>query len=639
MSSTVSSANPIALYLSIVRDEAKQVAAYVKSDPTLTRTASAFTADTVRINQPTDILASKNLPALQVALGAYNLGAQSTQTGLLKQVLLQDPTGSTSLVRKTGNTNYLDFYDSLTARSTVKLDFGDPSTTVFSTAGSTASTLSLRNIAASSPDSGLTAASPAQSFDYVLDNGSAAPAIAAALTTALQATGTAANPVTGSYAADLSGAIIASGDAPALATTKDSAGNTVFTAILARDTNAKPIRIATVVSIGAANPIVSPQPTSLTAKSGADLFAAALTATGFAVARTGNTILSLVNPAASGPLSIAPNAFSNFAALNQLESITSQSVLTLGSGGLALKPGQTLLSGGKLVGTIGSVDSIGDVTLKAPAAIALPAGARIDVAIGAGIANIGSHATASADADTSSTTLNLGTAAAGIQPGQILTNGNAVLGIVASANATGIVTLTGKLAAPVSADDMIGILPGVATGNTPGLQVASTAHNIVSLYEINAYETKQGMQVSGLDTALYFTRIAPTITNVNQILSNTKLLNVITTNLGIHDSFTNLPFDQQISLLKTKVDLKDFINPSKLQHAAEQYLLLTNLQASQTATDNSVAALFGDTGNSNGTDLLSTLYPGSNATDGNSLVSLFTSTDSSSTNNGVSLFA
>ena len=87
MSFSLSSLNPITSYLSIVKNEGKQVAAYVKSDPTIQRTEARFTSASSKITAATDILQSRNLPALQVILGAYNMSGQSTQLGLLRQLL------------------------------------------------------------------------------------------------------------------------------------------------------------------------------------------------------------------------------------------------------------------------------------------------------------------------------------------------------------------------------------------------------------------------------------------------------------------------------------------------------------------------------------------------------------------------
>ncbi len=619
MSFSLSGTNPIASYLSIVRDEGKEVAAYVKSDPPLQRTEAAFQQDTVDISSSTDLLKSKYLPALQVVLGASNLGTLSTETGLLRQLLVQDPTSAKSLVQKTGNTNYLDFVRSMSARSTVSLGFGDGSADSFVTTGAAASTLSLRNLHYNSNNSALTAAAPAQAWTYVLDDGSAGSQIAASLTALLQATGTAGSPVTGSYSAGAGGGIDASSGAPAVTTSKDNAGNTVYSVVLAKDATGRAIRTASVIGVNAADSALAVQPGTITAAKGTSLLAAALTATGFSVSQSGTTGLSLVNPATNNALSIAPDAYSNFAGTTQQPVTKGQFLLPLGRAGLALSAGQILLSGGVAVGTVASVDSIGDVMLKAGSAINLSAGARMDVAVGAGVTGIGVRLTATAST-AAGNQVSLGPQGARLQAGETLTDDGSVLGIVASADADGTVHLTGNLAMSVTAGDTIGVIPKVTTGNTPALQVASNAASVLSQHNTNQFEANEGKQVPGLGDALYFSRVAPTITSVNQLMSDTTLLRVVTTNLGLQDTFSNLPFDQQVSLLTAKVDFKQFSTPAKVQGYAEQYLALTNEQASADQATALAASLFSTSTSSddNTPDLLSVLYP----TEGSSTVSV-----------------
>ena len=464
MSFSVSGANPISSYLSIVKDEGAQVAAYVKSDASLLRTEARFQQDTVSISSATDILKGQNLPALEVVLGASNLGTLSTETGLLKQLIVQDPTSPKSLVQQTGNANYLDFARSLGARSTVSLGFGDATSPSFVTTGTASSTLSVRNLQYGNANAALNASAPAQAWTYVLDDGSAASAVAVSLTALLQGTGTAASPVTGSYSVGANGGIVASAGSPAVTTAKDDAGNTVYSLVLAKNAAGAAIRSASVVAVNAANPALSTQPGTITAAKGTALLAGALAATGFSVSQNGTTGLSLVNPATNTALSIAPNAYSDFAGSVQQPITTGQSLLALGTAGLALSAGQSLLSGGVFLGTVGSVDSTGDVTLTANSAIGLNAGARIDVAVGAGVTNIGVSLTATAASTTGSNQVSLGAAGARLQKGQILTDNGTVLGIVASADANGTVHLTGRLTASVATGDTIGVIPKVIDG-------------------------------------------------------------------------------------------------------------------------------------------------------------------------------
>ncbi len=614
MSSSLSGLSPITSYLSIVKNEQGQVAQYVKETPSVRRTVAAFTSDTVNITSAADLLDSKNQSALQVVLGAYNMSGQSTQTGLLRKLLTQDPSASNSLVRELGSASDLDFVKAMTDRSTISMSFGASSDASFTAGGSAASAVSVNNLSWSQPDSALTAAAPARSWSYVLDDGTGAASIAAALTTALQSTGTTADPVTASYGVGASGAIVGSDGAPAVTTSTDGAGNTVYSLTLASSAGGAAIRTADVIGVKAPAAAAGAQgANTLTAAGATALLSRALTATGFTVVsdpagQTGSG-LSIVNPISNSTLSLSSTSFSSFVATAPREIMTSQDMLPLGTSGLALKAGQVLLSGGDEIGTVQSVDAVGNVTLAANSAVDVAAGDPISVAIGAGLNHIGLQLTAPTAASTSGNTLALGQDAATLQAGQILTDGSSVVGVIKSVDKAGNVTLRANLATAVTAGDTLGVVPAVTNTQTAALADAGNVGTILSNYETNQYEAQEGQQIPGMDSALYFTRTMPTITSITQLMSDPTLLKVVTTNLGIADTYGTLPFAEQESLLTKDVKLSSFSNPATLQHYAEQFLALTGEQSVGGGIDPALAILGGGSSDDPGTSLFSALYP------------------------------
>ena len=626
MSSSLSGLPPISTYLSIIKNEPAQVAQMVKTDPGLQRTVSSFETDTVSITSPAALLAAKNQDALQVVLGAYNMSGSSTETGLLNKLLTQDPSVSGSLVQSLGDPDDLNFVKAMTDRATISFGFGDPTTNSFTSGGSAASSISFQNLAWASANTSLTAASPAQTFSYVLDDGTAAASIATALTTALQSSGTTADPVTASYSVSSTGTIEGSAGAPAVTTSKDSAGNTIYSLALATNAAGAAIRLATVVAVQAPAPLAgAATPQQITAAAGTALMSTALGAAGFNIAANGAGGFNIVNPISNGPLSLTQQSYSTYAATSSAAISTTQNVLPLGAAGKTLSAGQILSSGGNTIGTIQSVDAAGDVTLTAASALQLAAGTRIDVAIGASVSNIGTQMTATAALDTTGTILPLGLAAAGMRPGQTITDGGSVVGIVKSVDGAGNVTLQASAAVTVAAGDTLGILPQVGDSQTPALQDAANVKTILSQYETNQYETQEGQEVPGMTDALYFTRTAPAITSITQLMSDTTLLNVVTTNLGLSDTYGELPYDQQVTLLTSKVNLSTFSNPTSLQHYVEQFLALTgeNAASGGSAPDPASILLSGGTSSSGDSDpadaLMAALYPGSSGTNSNGL--------------------
>ena len=626
----MSGMSSITSYLSITKNEARQAALMVKSSPAIQRAVTGFLADSVNISSPADLLNSKNQAALQVVLGAYNMAGMSTETGLLSKLLTQDPSAKGSLVQSLGSTSDLHFVKAMTDRAMISMDFGDATATSFVTGGKAASSISFNNLGWGSDDASLTAASPAVSWSYVLNDGTAAASIATALTTAVQSTGTADAPVTASYSVDASGVITGSSGAPAISTSTNSAGNTVYSLTLASSGAGAPIRMANVISVAAPVPPVgstTPTTTSITAAAATSLLSGALDATGFSVTPSSATGLNIINPIDNTTLSVAPRAYTSFVAISQQPINSGNRIVALGTSGLNLSAGQTLMSGSNVIGTIKSVDGAGNVTLTAATTAILAAGSRIDVSIGIGVTNIGTQITATAATTKSDTTLALGSAALGIQSGQVITDGSNVIGIVKSVDASGNVTLQASANAAIAKGDSLSFLPQVTDQQIPALLVTSNVTSIVSQYEINQYETAQGKLNPGMDSALYFTRTAPAVTSITQLMSDPILLKVITTDLGLSDTYGMLPYDQQVTLLTSKVKLSDFSSPTKIQNYAERFLALTGEQAAA-GTGNSDPAMIlltgGTSGSTDGSDtstgLVNALYPG-NSTSGSSSIS------------------
>ena len=140
------------------------------------------------------------------------------------------------------------------------------------------------------------------------------------------------------------------------------------------------------------------------------------------------------------------------------------------------------------------------------------------------------------------------------------------------------------------------------SGPTPALDDAANVKTIVSSYETNAYETQMGTEYPGMDDALYYTRTMGSITSITGLMANAKLLSVVTNALGMGSYFGALDYDQQVSLLTQKVNLKTMTSPREIQQTAEQYLIGKAASAS-TAPTGLVALLAGDA--TSDTDLLS----------------------------------
>ena len=111
-------------------------------------------------------------------------------------------------------------------------------------------------------------------------------------------------------------------------------------------------------------------------------------------------------------------------------------------------------------------------------------------------------------------------------------------------------------------------------GNAAGIA------SIVKAYQLFGFEknltpaTGSGGQNNGLQAALYFSRIAGSLTSYTQLQSDQQLLNVAVTAIGLPlTAYDNLSFDQQTALLKAKLPIASLQTPSYVKHLAEKYIV------------------------------------------------------------------
>ncbi len=610
--SGVSGSTAISAYLSIAKDEQTQVARYVKGDPTLAATAAKFTKTASSLTTPTAIL--KNYSALQVLTGAYDISSDIGETAVLKDLITQNVNSSSSLVQRTANTDFLHFARATNDRTSQTASLGSSATLSLGTSGSSASSLTVQNTAYSLASTAQTAALPGTKWSFVLNDGSAGSSIATALNNVVEATNSSAY-----YGVSASGAVFGFGGAPAVTTSTDSAGNTVYSVPLATDAKGDVVKRADIVSV---NVTAGTGAAAVTAQLGA--LQGAVKAAGFDATLSSDNALTVIDPASSGVNSLARTNGTAIATATK-GTLGANGELALGQAGLTLSAGQVLTDGTTVIGTVASVDAVGNVALTSPTTASISAGDTIEVATGLGFNYVGTNVTAAAAAAQGDTALALGSAGIGLKPGQIIASGGTTIGTVGSVDRNGTVTLLAPLAAAVASGASLVLLPAVSGGTTPALDDAANVSSVVSSYETNAYEASEGAQDPGLDDALYYTRTIGSVTTIDQLLSNARLLSVVTTSLGLQSYFGSLDFDQQVSLLTSKVNLKTLTSPAGIKQTAEKYLIAKTPSAEAAPTG--IAALFAGTAPSS-SDLFDVIAGVSS-----------TSTSSTTTDPVLSLFA
>ena len=97
---------------------------------------------------------------------------------------------------------------------------------------------------------------------------------------------------------------------------------------------------------------------------------------------------------------------------------------------------------------------------------------------------------------------------------------------------------------------------------------ASSVNTTTSDYVEQQLESDQGNQDVGVQLALYFQRVAPTITSEEGILADPNLLQVAATIMGISPSAAG---DLQPQTLSELMPLSDLQDPAKLQQLTERF--------------------------------------------------------------------
>jgi hypothetical protein len=107
---------------------------------------------------------------------------------------------------------------------------------------------------------------------------------------------------------------------------------------------------------------------------------------------------------------------------------------------------------------------------------------------------------------------------------------------------------------------------GAASISTP-TAVATTQSDYVE----QQLENNEGQQDVGVQLAMYFNRVAPTVTSEYGILADKNLLEVAETIFGLPSSFSAENIDVQAKTLSQLLPLSDLTNPKQLQQLTERF--------------------------------------------------------------------
>jgi hypothetical protein len=136
---------------------------------------------------------------------------------------------------------------------------------------------------------------------------------------------------------------------------------------------------------------------------------------------------------------------------------------------------------------------------------------------------------------------------------------------------------------------------------------ASATTDTVNLYAQQTMETDAGSQNQGVQLALYFQRMAPTIKSAYNILADPALLKVAQTVLNIPPQSSLQDISVQAQTITDKMNLSDLQDPTKLSKFVQRFAVMYDAQNDATTAQPTNALLVGQGLSGISTDLLTSL--------------------------------
>jgi hypothetical protein len=114
-------------------------------------------------------------------------------------------------------------------------------------------------------------------------------------------------------------------------------------------------------------------------------------------------------------------------------------------------------------------------------------------------------------------------------------------------------------------------------GETTTTRAAAVA-DTTAAYLRQSLEGDAGSEDTGVRLALYFARVAPTVSSGYGVLGDPALSQVVKTVLGLPDISSSDGIARQAAIIETRVDLASFKDPDKLQRFVQRFTAIWDAQ-------------------------------------------------------------
>jgi hypothetical protein len=120
--------------------------------------------------------------------------------------------------------------------------------------------------------------------------------------------------------------------------------------------------------------------------------------------------------------------------------------------------------------------------------------------------------------------------------------------------------------------------------------MSSAGQDMVKNYVRQTLEEDTGEQNEGARLALYFERVAPSLSSVYGILADKAMLKVVQTAFQIPETTSLMDIDKQAEMIGKRLDIKDMKDPAKLKDFLKRFTALYELSNSSGSSNPTNAA-------------------------------------------------
>ena len=155
-----------------------------------------------------------------------------------------------------------------------------------------------------------------------------------------------------------------------------------------------------------------------------------------------------------------------------------------------------------------------------------------------------------------------------------------------------------SLAQQLSDDNYRKFASALSVWAPPPFSSQSTIDAAIAGFKQHSFETSIGTDSVSLQEATYFSRNAQGMMKLSQLMSDKPLLDVVRTALGIPEAFKGLNYDQQVAILKPRVDMSQFATAAGVTKFVDKYLAMDQLnQITSGSSGDPVLSLFSNDSN------------------------------------------